>query len=932
MKRSFLLTILSIAIGSAFASVNFPYPQERNYANGTYVKGKSDALKSRFEAFYASFYEESGNLARIKFDDNAYTVSEGIGYGMIMMVYFSDNKTSYQSQFDKLWAYYNNFTNSNGLMNWQINGFSNAIESNAATDADFDVAFALAMAYYQFGDEKYKTAAKSLIAKIRQHEMETNGLHKPGDAWNTYRNPSYVSPAAFEIFKLFDSNESEFWSRALTVNYTLLKNNQNSQTGLPSGWSDDNGSPINGNNDITAYDYDAPRAPWRWAWSYLWYGHADAATLLSKLSAWVNTKSANELKVPMNLSTGAPINGYSNSTAVGPLTCALLYSSNYSSKAASNTSTLLNYSGESYFNSAMQILSGLLLTGNMQNFSTIKANSSSSAAHSSSSAASSSSQAAGTTDFIDDFEDGDSLAYTGGVWYAYTDQNDANGVGASTITNPSNNDDGYNVVFTTDNSSQYMAGIKGVRLSQGSNPYEPYVALGLKLNSDESAYDLSHCTSISYKYKGAAHNFKAEDMNVKDYAYHYTLVSNSSAWKTVSFSWTDLTQPSWTKDGVSISQKRINKFTWEIKGDLKGSQPTYNYLYIDDVRCNGMSIIPVEKSSSSMSKPSSSSAASSSSVSKPSSSSAASSSSAQTSSSSGKSSASASYVISGSLNQTVARGHAIETVSISGVSSFNRQTWFLSSIGNFEFSQSANSLTLSGSVADWAQIQTYKESFVINGETVVFTVNVVDAGISSSSAENSSSSAESSSSSEVGISSSSVESSSSSESKISSSSVESSSSSESKISSSSVESSSSSESKISSSSAESSSSSEVGISSSSMESSSSSESKISSSSAESSSSSEVGISSSSMESSSSASTAIASNSTPMNFSLAVSGKSLNISSVNPIHLEIFDMQGRIIKKIPQAAGTISLSTMQSGSYIVRIQSGNSHWTKRISIR
>ncbi len=834
MKRSFLLAIFAMAIGSAFATVNFPYPQERNYANGTYVKGKSDALKARFEAFYSSFYEENGNLARIKFDDKDFTVSEGIGYGMIMMVYFSDNQTSYQSQFDKLWAYYNHFTNSNGLMHWKIQGFSNVNGSNAATDAEFDVAFALAMAYYQFGDEKYKTAAKSLIAKIRQHEMETNGLHKPGDVWNSYRNPSYVSPAAFEIFKLFDSNESEFWSGALSVNYTLLKNNQNSQTGLPSGWSDDNGTPINGNNDITAYDYDAPRAPWRWAWSYLWYGHADAATLLSKLSAWVNTKSANELKVPMNLSTGAPINGYSNSTAVGPLTCALLYSSNYSSKAASNTSTLLNYSGESYFNSAMQILSGLLLTGNMQNLSAIKANSSSSATLSSSSAASSSSQAAGTTDFIDDFEDGDSLAYTGGVWYAYTDQNDANGAGASTVTNPENNEDGYNVVFTADNSSQYMAGLKGVHLSQGSNPYEPYVALGLKLNSDESAYDLSHCTNISYKYKGAAHNFKTEDMNVKDYAYHYTLVSNSSAWKTVSFSWTDLTQPSWTKDEVSLSQKRINKFTWEIKGDLKGTQPTYNYLYIDDVRCNGMSIIPVEKSSSSAASSSSSKVSSSSAVSssssKVSSSSAASSSSSKVSSSSGKSSASASYAISGSLNQTVALGGAIETVSISGVSSFNRQTWNLSSVGNFEFNQSANTVSLSGSVAAWAQINTYKESFLVNGETLEFTLNVVAAGISSSSAESSSSS-------------------------------------------------------------------------------------------------EAGFSSSS-----SASTAIASNSTPMNFSLNVSGKSLNISSTTPLHLEIFDMQGRIIKKIPQADGSISLAAMQSGSYIVRIQSGNSHWTKRISLR
>lgn len=158
MKHSFLLT-LAIVVSYGFAAVNYPYPQEKAYAYGTYVSGISAKVKARFDAFMSKYYEESGNMARIKFDQDTYTVSEGIGYGMIMMVYFSSNETSYQSQFDKLWAYYNNWLNSNGLMHWKIQGFSNVDQQNAATDAEFDVAFALAMAYYQFGDEKYKTAA-----------------------------------------------------------------------------------------------------------------------------------------------------------------------------------------------------------------------------------------------------------------------------------------------------------------------------------------------------------------------------------------------------------------------------------------------------------------------------------------------------------------------------------------------------------------------------------------------------------------------------------------------------------------------------------------------------------------------------------------------------------------------------------------------------
>lgn len=225
---------------------------------------------------------------------------------------------------------------------------------------------------------------------------------------------------------------------------------------------------------------------------------------------------------------------------------------------------------------------------------------------SSSSVAQSSSSAlpSGKTNYIDDFEDGDNFAYTGGGWYAYTDAGDD---GASSFTNKANDEDGYDVVLagsTSGNSTKYVAGLTGVKLSKGNNEYDPYVALGVGLNAAQTAYDLSSCNTISYKYKGAAHNFKAEDTNVKDYGYHQTPKLPSDSWTTVNISWDMLIQESWAEE-VTLSKKRINKLTWEIKGE----QPPLNYLYIDDVRCDGMAITPVPSPSSSSSsvKPSSSS-------------------------------------------------------------------------------------------------------------------------------------------------------------------------------------------------------------------------------------------------------------------------------------------------------------------------------------
>ncbi|PWJ64059.1 MULTISPECIES: cellulase family glycosylhydrolase [unclassified Fibrobacter] len=231
---------------------------------------------------------------------------------------------------------------------------------------------------------------------------------------------------------------------------------------------------------------------------------------------------------------------------------------------------------------------------------------------SSSSAASSSSVVlpAGYIDYIDDIEDGDSLAYTGGVWYAYNDNEN----GASSTFSNATNKDGYKVVLagsTAGNISKNVAGLTGVKLNQGSYEYDPFVALGVKLNADESAYDLSKCNTISYKYRGAAHNFKAEDTAVKDYGYHQIAMAGSSDWTTAEISWDELLQDSWP-DPVALSKSRINKFTWEIKG----SQPFLNYLYIDDVRCSGWSIKKpsTTAASSSSVNSSSSSAVSSSSV------------------------------------------------------------------------------------------------------------------------------------------------------------------------------------------------------------------------------------------------------------------------------------------------------------------------------
>jgi len=298
---------------------------------------------------------------------------------------------------------------------------------------------------------------------------------------------------------------------------------------------------------------------------------------------------------------------------------------------------------------------------------------------SSSIASSSSSLPAGYTDYIDDLEDGDGFAFTGGEWYAYTDAGDK---GASTISNGLGRNDGYNVVIsgsTAGNSTKYVAGVTGVKLSQGDNLYDPYVALGVALNESQTAYDLSACNEISYKYKGAAHNFKAEDTDVTDYGYHQITKAASGSWTTVTIPWNMLSQEAWAKP-VTLSKKRIAKFTWEIKG----TQPSMNYLYVDDVRCSGLAFKPVPSpTSSSSSVMSSSSVASSSSMS--------------------SSSSKVQMVLqltSGKADQTVTAGYSIESIVYGIKNVTNISVAGLPAGLNGVVSKSNTTFTIWGTVAD----------------------------------------------------------------------------------------------------------------------------------------------------------------------------------------------------------------------------------------
>ena len=231
------------------------------------------------------------------------------------------------------------------------------------------------------------------------------------------------------------------------------------------------------------------------------------------------------------------------------------------------------------------------------------------------------------TSMIDDMEDGDRYSYIGGGWNGFDDQTpDGSGnKGGSSVSNKKIKDDFgkeiYNVILPSDggkNTSKYMVGINKITWNQGTLTYSPYVAIGLDLKKDTTVYaDFAKCTTIKYKYKGASHNFRIETTDITDYNYHRVNKDYSDEWKEVEITIDMLKQETWGNDNAP--QKAINlahatRLAWEVKAPDNAPpniQPTLDYLYIDDLSCDGLSITAVsgdasETSSSSTNESSSS--------------------------------------------------------------------------------------------------------------------------------------------------------------------------------------------------------------------------------------------------------------------------------------------------------------------------------------
>lgn len=319
----------------------------------------------------------------------ACTVSEGIGYGMLIAFFQGD-----YDAFNRLWNYSRGFRayNNQNLTPWITRSFTfDEIDLSSATDADLDIATALILMNFKTGIPDYLNDALNIIKSIWDEEVEQPSMMLMSgntSMWNgkngkpiTY-NLSYFSPVALRLFAMVD--QSHAWNSVIEAMYTYMTNMQASGTGVFPDWSLATMTSVNppnqaAGNDKTGYTYysfnkESVRIPWRIAWDYYWFQEPRALNILAVLNNFIVAKSGGNPSSPAlavnyswKLSEGADIS--KNTTTPSQWLaawCATGIGTNPTwldacTKAVNGTSMSLNAS--SYFSDILLMLYGQLLNG-----------------------------------------------------------------------------------------------------------------------------------------------------------------------------------------------------------------------------------------------------------------------------------------------------------------------------------------------------------------------------------------------------------------------------------------------------------------------------------------------------------------------------------------------------------------------------------------
>ncbi|GGG59154.1 glycosyl hydrolase family 8 [Paenibacillus radicis (ex Gao et al. 2016)] len=330
------------AAGAAAAEASLrPFPQHMTYAAGSikpsHVTQKQmdaevgllyDQFKKKYikanpydASQYYVWYNDGG------WNDDAITVSEAHGYGMMITAIMAGHDRDAKKLFDGMYRYFRAHPSSlhADLMAWQQADRDGAIidvnGTDSAIDGDMDIAYSLLLADKQWGSKgtiNYRAEAVKVINAIMEGEVHPEHFHLLLGDWvlGSDSDPSFkpaTRPSDFMLQHLKEFHKAtgdDRWLKVISTTYGIineLHKNYSLETGLLPDfvyrdsadgkykpvsefeWKTESGHFLESEFD-GAYNYNSCRTPWRITSDYLLTGDKSAYNQLAALNAFVQSK------------------------------------------------------------------------------------------------------------------------------------------------------------------------------------------------------------------------------------------------------------------------------------------------------------------------------------------------------------------------------------------------------------------------------------------------------------------------------------------------------------------------------------------------------------------------------------------------------------------------------------------------------------------
>lgn len=314
-----------------------PFPQHVNYSKGVIKPNHvsqqqmDDSVRSFYNNWKERYINDDSGVGQYYIwvegsAGNKQCVSEGQGYGMIIVALMAGYDTAAQQIYDGLFQYYRVHPSRNSpfLMAWAQTSTFKDVDKSSATDGDIDIAYSLLLADAQWGNKgniNYLEEAQSMISAIMKQEINpetlsvllSNTVEPDSKDYFDMRSSDFM-PAHFKVFR--SVTKDTLWDKVVDTNYKLfsfLQNKYSADAGLlPDFIQHINGksAPSRPNYLESKYDgyynYNASRVPWRIATDFIMNGDKRSREIVGKINKWIRETTQNN---PDNISAGYTLEG-----------------------------------------------------------------------------------------------------------------------------------------------------------------------------------------------------------------------------------------------------------------------------------------------------------------------------------------------------------------------------------------------------------------------------------------------------------------------------------------------------------------------------------------------------------------------------------------------------------------------------------------------